>query len=43
MDFKETVKNKHREKIAKMESSAQSYIHEAAKESERKEKMYMSS
>ena len=42
MDFKEAVKSEHHEKIAKMESSAQSYLHEAAKENERKEKMYMS-
>ena len=42
MDFKEAVKNEHNEKIAKMESSAQNHIYEAAKENDRMEKMYVS-
>ena len=42
VDFKECIKNEHQENIDRMELSAQNFVSEAAKENDRKEKMYVS-
>ena len=39
VDFKERIKNEHQEKIDRLELSAQSFVNEAAKENDRKERI----